>query len=273
MIIGSKAYKFDESKNSMELAKEYINTAPDGAIFLVKNLQQAHGRQDRVWTLYPEQLSVTFLLKPVNLNKISKQDLPLRLTQLNMAIALGIFNVLKKFEVKLKWPNDFMLNNKKLGGMIIELIWNESLLQGIVVGFSININNVFDHSDELYEIATSLKQVFNKNFDIDILQEKILQSIDEFYQKWLNQKFDEIFKQWKENQFYKNKIIQVHQKDRSFISGLFSDVLSNGDLILLPLRQASSFVPPHGGTSKDMQGDCDKEIIIPFYLVDQISQK
>lgn len=252
MIIGSKAYKFDESKNSMELAKEYIDIAPDGSLFLVKNLQQAHGRQGRAWALYPEQLSITFLLKPENLDKISKQDLPLRLTQLNMAITLGIFDVLKKFDVKLKWPNDFILNNKKLGGMILELVWAESLLQGIVVGFSININNVFNHSDELYEIATSLKQVLNKNFDIDVLQEKILKSIDEFYQKWINQKFDEIFKKWRENQFYKNKIIQIHQKDKNLVTGLFSDVLSTGDLILL-------------------QGD--KEIIIPFYLVDQISQK
>lgn len=248
MIIGSKVYKIEESKNSMDLAKEYIDQAPDGALFLVKNLLSAHGRQGRDWALYKEQLCVTFLLKP-DVSKISKKDLPLRLTQLNMAISLGILSALEKYNVKLKWPNDFMIENKKVGGMIIETVWSGNELRGIVVGVSINVNNVFEHVDELYEIATSLKQTLNKNFDIDVLQEKILKSIDDFYKKWCESKFDEIFNLWREKQFYKNKIIQIHQKDGNLISGFFHDVLPNGDLIFC-------------------QGD--KEVAIPFYLVEQI---
>ncbi|MFH1644575.1 MAG: biotin--[acetyl-CoA-carboxylase] ligase [bacterium] len=248
MSIPSKIYTFDESENSVALAKQNINESPDGSVFLVKNLTSAHGRQGRSWKLYGGQIVVTLLLKP-DLKQISKQDMPIRLTQLNMAITLGILSALEKYSVKLKWPNDFMIEHKKVGGMIVELVWSGSELHGIVVGFSINVNNIFEHTDELYEIATSLKQSLNKNFDINELQEKILKSIDDFYKKWKSCEFDQIFNLWREKQFYKNKIIQIHQKDGSLISGLFHDVLPSGELVL-------------------QQGN--EEIIIPFYLVEQI---
>lgn len=252
MIIGSKIYEFEESSNSMELAKQHLQQAPDGAIFLVKTLKKAHGRQERNWKVYPEQISVTFLLKPKILSQIPSDDLSLRLNQLNMAITLGILETLQPYGVKLKWPNDFILNDKKTGGMIIELSWMESTLQGIIVGFSINVNNIFDESDELYNIATSLKQELGKTIDRKLLCENLLINIDKYYQKWLSQSFDEIFNSWQNVQHHKGKNINVHQKDGSLISGTFFDVLPNGDLIL-----------------KESE---EKEAVVPFYLVEQISE-
>jgi len=252
MIIGSKVYEFDQSSNSMHLAKQYLQEAPDGAVFLVKELKEAHGRQDRIWSVYPGQISVTFLLKPKILSQISSDDLSLRLNQLNMAITLGIMQALEPYGVKLKWPNDFMLNDKKMGGMIMELSWAESDLQGIVVGFSINVNNIFDKSDELYNIVTSLKQELNKDFDRKLLCESLLISIDEYYQKWLDGAFDEIYGLWQNRQDYKGKNISVHQKDGKLIRGEFGDVLSNGDLVLKETEE--------------------KEVIISFYQVEQINE-
>ena len=148
MIIGSKIYNFEESENSMELAKRNSKTAPDGSIFLVKNLKAAHGRQARIWEVYPGQLSMTILLKPQILEKIDFKDLPLSLNQLNMAVSLGTLKTLYEYDVKLKWPNDFILNDKKVGGMLIELSWIGSNLQAIIVGLSINVNNIFEKFKE-----------------------------------------------------------------------------------------------------------------------------
>jgi len=41
-----------------------------------------------------------------------------------MAIALGILEPLKKYGATLKWPNDFIINHKKVGGMLMQLVWH-----------------------------------------------------------------------------------------------------------------------------------------------------
>ena len=230
MIIGNKIYQKEKCYNSLEWAKEKLNTAPDGSIFLADVHEYTKGRQSRIWKQYKGQLLITILLKPTNLNIIS--DLPLRLNQLNMSISLGILEPLKKYNVVLKWPNDFMINTKKIGGIITQIIWENNNVTGIIFGFSINVNNIFEKSDELYPIATSLKSHLNKTIDKKELLQDLLKSIDNFYKLWLNLKFDEIYKLYKNNQNYLKKEIRCHKSDKTLIEGIFYDLLENGNIVI-----------------------------------------
>jgi BirA family transcriptional regulator, biotin operon repressor / biotin---[acetyl-CoA-carboxylase] ligase len=232
-MIGCKIYKKKICVNSLDWARENIKTAPHGAVFLSDTHEVARGRDGRLWQQYPGQLLVTVLLKPGFGS----------LTNLNMALTLGILQPLKKYGVGLKWPNDFILNNKKVGGMILESVWSGDELEGVILGFGLNVNNVFDSKDELSKIATSLVAHTKKQIDIEDLLKKLLVSLNVYCDK-------EVYKEWKSNQIYLNKKITVHKKDGTVVCGIAKDFLPNGDLVLCA---------------------GEKEEIIPFYVVTSVT--
>jgi BirA family transcriptional regulator, biotin operon repressor / biotin---[acetyl-CoA-carboxylase] ligase len=250
MIIGNKIYKKEKCFNSIDWAKENINSVSDGAIFLADIHETTRGRQDRIWKFYPEQLIVTFVLKPKNLFDNFEGAIDLRLRQLNMAITLGILEPLKSYNIELKWPNDFMYGDKKVGGLIFDVVWGGNKLLGIIAAFAVNVNNIIEEPDEITSIATSLKQVAGKEIDKKELFDKFLNSLNKFYEKYLNSEFDSIFEQWKKSQSCINTKITVHRRDKSEVTGFFYDVSKNGDLIL-----------------RDEDGNKN---IIPFYAVENI---
>jgi BirA family transcriptional regulator, biotin operon repressor / biotin---[acetyl-CoA-carboxylase] ligase len=232
MTIGSKVYRTHTTSDSMAWAKEHLSTAPDGSIFLADILTQAHGRQGRTWQIHPGQLIVTFILKPPVLATLHHEDLHIRLSQLNMAITLGILDPLKQFKTRLKWPNDFIINNKKIGGTLMQLVWHGSIPQGIIIGFALNINNEFEQTDPLYSIATSVKMTTQAEHDRRTLYKKMLDSLNAWYQSWQHERFMDIYRQWKEEQACLGQPITIHQKDGSLIEGVAQQVLPNGDLLV-----------------------------------------
>ncbi|MFH1831509.1 MAG: hypothetical protein ABH827_01770 [bacterium] len=245
MIIGSEIYPIQLCSDSMKLAKDHLQVAQSGAVFIVEQLAHAHGRQGRDWLVSDGQLALTILLKPAQdrIRSGGPDGAPVisqELNYLNMALSLGILEPLKKYGVGLKWPNDFFVHDKKVGGMLLESVWSgQSIglvgvpdLAGVILGFALNINNSFDCSHELFSKAMSLHELAGNSFDIVLLQDDILAELDIWYQKWCAGDFETIFDAWKKNQIYMGKKISVHNTDKSVMNGIFIDLLSNGDLVL-----------------------------------------
>lgn len=249
MIIGSKIYHKNKIYNSLDWAKENIDTTPDGSVFLADIHEYTKGRQDRTWIFDKDQLAVTILLKPNNLDKIGLKDRPLRLNQLNMAITLGILKPLRKFNIELKWANDFYFEGKKVGGILSQAIWKGNWVAGITAGFALNVNNKGPKLNQSYYKAISLSEIADKKVNKDILLNEILKSIDFFYKKWLNSEFNQIFDLWKKNQDYIGRQVSIHKKNTSRITGIFVDILENGDM---QIKKES------------------KIIQIPFHIVDNL---
>ena len=165
--------------SSMDWARSMIDIAPDGAIFLADEYTVARGQHGREWKLYPGQLILTLLLKPTLLGESVKK--------LHEGIAVAIANTLVEYgDVKIKQPNDFFLNGKKLGGMLTEAVWSGPKLKGIVIGIAINCNNSFHKKDEMFPIATSVFDATGKKIEISVLRDQLLSQIDKWYKAWLS---------------------------------------------------------------------------------------
>ncbi|MBX9830775.1 biotin--[acetyl-CoA-carboxylase] ligase [Candidatus Babeliales bacterium] len=148
--IGSDFFYKESSDNTLAWAKEYLDTAQDGAVFIAHKLTHARGRQGRTWHWAPGQLALTFVLKPTFCP--NEDDL----IKLSMALACGIYEPLTQYGVTLKWPNDLVIDQKKVGGMLMELVWESNKLRGIIFAFGLNVNNTFEPGHELTKLATSL---------------------------------------------------------------------------------------------------------------------
>lgn len=232
MIIGSKLYRCKESADSFQWVRDNLTQAPNGSIFIADKLTKARGRQGREWINYSGQLTVTILFKPRLFESIHPDDLSTRLNQLSMAISIGICRPLQAYGVHLKWPNDFFLNGKKCGGMLAQAVWNDQIIQGIIAGFSININNTFSSDDPLYPIATSIAQGYGQ-INMRQLYLSIVQELDSCYSLWNDAKWKELFNHWKGLQGFIGKLVTVHQHDGTVREGIMQQVLPSGDMLLL----------------------------------------
>ncbi len=95
---------------------------------------------------------------------------------LNYAVSLSIYHVLKEKQIprlKIKWPNDILSGNKKIAGILIENAFKGRFVKHSVVGVGLNVNQI-NFPAELKN-ANSLKNILNKEFDL----EKLLQSLVE----------------------------------------------------------------------------------------------
>lgn len=250
MSIGSKLYRVHTCDNSMLWARQNLDTAPDGSVFLADVLTHANGRQGRTWSVQQGQLLVTLLLKPPMLGAIQIEDLPIRLNQLTMAVGLGVLEPLKQFDATLKWPNDIVIKGKKLGGILISVVWEGAIPKGVIVGFALNVNNMFDPNDPLAQIAISLKEATGIEQSLRSVYTAILSSLNIWYAQWKSEQFMVIYKTWKEMQSVLGTTITVHQKDGTLVSGAAQQVLPNGDLMLTT--------------------DDGKQKIISFYQVEEL---
>lgn len=241
MKIGSKfVHKNEIFESSMDWARKELSHVEDGTIFASDKYHVARGRQGREWKIFPEQLTITFVLKPETSSEF--------LNHLNMAIAIAVTKTLSDYNIGIKWPNDFIsrngVSNKKIGGMLIEVVWKGNVIQGIVVGISINCNNSLKN-DTLLNIATSLYDITGRSVDIESIRSKMIKFLNEWYEIWLSHDFELIFSTWKALQLYLGKIISINTKDGSVLKGLMADVCSDGTITLIDSENRNISVSFH----------------------------
>jgi BirA family biotin operon repressor/biotin-[acetyl-CoA-carboxylase] ligase len=149
----AKRVHFLESVGSTNhLARTLIaSSAEDGEVVIADTQTAGYGRCKRCWVSPKGGLWFSVILFPYNL--YSHQ-----LGLLSLGIGLGVIRGLKRetdLPFLLKWPNDIYLNNKKLGGVLIESASTLGRCNWIIVGIGLNINI---DKDQLPEGATSIKE-------------------------------------------------------------------------------------------------------------------
>ena len=143
-------YSFTDSTN--DDAAEIINDnqAKNGTIIITDYQKNGRGRRNNKWLSSPgDNLTFSLILEENNKKKLQL---------LSILSGISIVQGIKKFaqiECGLKWPNDIMLNNKKIGGILIETKKTDNNDYAIIgVGLNINQQTI---PEELDSIASSLR--------------------------------------------------------------------------------------------------------------------
>ena len=126
------------------------------------------GTHGRIWqTDEKNNVAFSFLIEAnCNIKKLEGMT-----TEIAETI-LEVFEKVYKIKLQIKLPNDIVINNKKIGGILTQTKSNGEFVKYIVIGIGINTNKTY-FSNDIKDIATSIK----KEFEIDINNKKI---IDEF---------------------------------------------------------------------------------------------
>ncbi|MDD9301063.1 MAG: biotin--[acetyl-CoA-carboxylase] ligase [Desulfobacter sp.] len=148
-------FYYPEVKSTMDTAKTLARQGAAHHSCCVAEIQtRGRGRLNREWVSAKGGLWFTLILKP---------DLPPPMAYIyNFAASLSLsrtINRLSGLNTTVKWPNDLLLEGKKLTGILSEMETQADMIQFLVIGMGINVNN--DVSKENFE-ATSLKQAMGR---------------------------------------------------------------------------------------------------------------
>lgn len=131
-----------------------LEGAPEGLLALADEQTAGRGRQGRSWWApFGTAILSSLLLRPFLP--------PQRLGQVGMVAGLAMGDALERVAgvaTALKWPNDILLANRKLGGILVETLWEGERLQALILGLGLNVTVSFPPDSPLHGQAISLRE-------------------------------------------------------------------------------------------------------------------
>ncbi len=182
LFIGQNIIHLKSVDSTNSYASELLrqNSIPEGS--LIYTFEQTNGRGQRgsTWESEPNKnIALSLILYPSFLS-LEKQYLLTKITSLAVAdlMAEMLESTEKNGRIKIKWPNDIYVGEKKIGGILIENSLRESQLQSSIIGIGININQThFKTTNQ----STSIALLANKEFDLKLIMERLCVYIEARY--------------------------------------------------------------------------------------------
>src|SRR5687768_9901808 len=133
--LNSRPLRFYEQADSTnDLALDWLRTgAAAGSVVVTDEQVKGRGRLGRTWYTPPgTALIVSVVLRP-------KVEYLGQITMLGAVAIAQMIEHLGTIDIGIKWPNDVLLQGKKVSGVLSEAVWNGDKLQGAVLGMGINV--------------------------------------------------------------------------------------------------------------------------------------
>lgn len=171
----------DSTNTFLKLMLAKSEPVPEGTVIMAEDQVAGRGQQQNKWySVKNESLTFSLVLYPTFLP-------PKNQFLLTSAISIGIYEALQPLtgdSLKMKWPNDVYVGDKKLGGVLIENQVQGGKIKSSVIGIGLNINQVSFPGWVLN--ATSLKQILQTDYDIKYILLQICSHIERWYIKLKN---------------------------------------------------------------------------------------
>lgn len=198
-----------------------------GTVVIAEQQASGRGRQKRKWLSPKGGIWLSVVLKP---------DIPTaKIAMLSFAAALAVCEAIRAIglDARLKWPNDVMICNKKVAGILLDISAEEDQVNHAVIGIGINANvdasaisarlngtKVTSISDELGHVASRLT-----------LTRALLENLERWYLDIEHRGTGMIVREWKKNSDMLGRKVSVKQNNRT-IHGLAADINDDGSLLL-----------------------------------------
>ncbi len=232
----SRIIYHDELASTMDVAKDLARKGcPDFTTVIAGRQASGRGRLKREWHSDKGGLYFTVVLRP---------DLPpvlsFRVSFLASLTLARVLNEMFGVDVRVKWPNDLLVDERKICGMLSELEAEADRVAFINVGIGINVNN---DPSAIEPAATSLKAILGRRISIkDILA----RYLDAFEQRMKTAALDRVIEEWKACTVTLDREVRV-VTTRDVFTGKAVDIDDNGALVLKC---------DDGSLQKVLYGDC-----------------
>ncbi|MBU1100863.1 MAG: biotin--[acetyl-CoA-carboxylase] ligase [Bacteroidetes bacterium] len=214
--------EIDSTNSFLINTKEYDK---HGTVLLSENQTQGKGRKDRIWLSAADQnLTFSILLK----EDFSHETINIINLGTSLAVAQAIENQYQ-LPCELKWPNDVLVNQKKVAGILLESTSMGSEIEKLVIGIGINVNQP-NFTGKFNIPPTSIKKEFKNSADRERLLSEVLNIFEEIF-KASQTNPGQILEDWKSRCQMLGEKIRI--EDGEVVKfGVFEDIDKNGFMIL-----------------------------------------
>ncbi len=214
--MGQEVYYFESIDSTNIYANTIANQTPEGAVVVSKKQTQGKGRSGKIWVSdYDQGIYFSTILKP---------SIPIsRASFLTQVAGAALATSLEKLGVacQIKWPNDLVLNGKKIAGILTEMRAEIESISYIIVGIGINIGpKTFDGA--ISNVATSLANEGYQIQDLNLLRTFFI-DFEDLYEDFKNKDYTRILGILKDKSAVLGKeiyLIRDGQKDKVFAENI-----------------------------------------------------
>ena len=214
--------------STQNLAKTLVEQgAEEGTVVLAESQSQGRGRRGRLWSSIAKGLAMSVILKP---------DLPPeKAPQFPILAGVALVRAISRLcpvQAGLKWPNDILIQGRKVVGILAELDAEMDRINAIYLGIGINVNaRQEDIPEELRDIATSLALYSGESVHRVYLVRAILEELEAAYTTYLHHGFPPLREEWKKQNITLGRQVHVQCYGQD-IHGFAEDMDEHGALLL-----------------------------------------
>jgi BirA family transcriptional regulator, biotin operon repressor / biotin---[acetyl-CoA-carboxylase] ligase len=230
-FIGHQLYYYEEiSSTNDETFLLGVAGAPEGTVLIAESQSAGKGRMQRLWhSPAGSNIYTSIILRP-NMT-------PAEAPQISILAGVAVAEVLNGYcpdRIKLKWPNDVLINGKKVCGILSQVKTAASKVDFIVLGIGINVNISYNEfPKELCNLATSLDmETGRENSRLELII-SLYENLAKWYKQLLQNGFNPIKKRWLSLSPMIGEMVQVKFQEEAVSGKAIGLDDDDGSLILL----------------------------------------
>jgi BirA family biotin operon repressor/biotin-[acetyl-CoA-carboxylase] ligase len=236
-FIGQEVSCYHSLPSTNDVAKTRAQEgAKEGTVIIAEEQTAGRGRIKRRWLSPRGGVALSIILYP------PLDYLPSLIMVASLAVAGSVERV-TGLKAKLKWPNDVLVNGKKVCGILVESDVRGNRVDYAVIGIGINANLKLSEFPQIAPMATSLSQELGRDVSRREIVRSLLAEAERLYLALASG--DSVFKQWRSRLVTLGQEVQVSSAEATY-KGVAESVASDGSLLL---RQ------PDGNLLKIVAGD------------------
>ncbi len=226
--IGRIVYYYDTITSTNIEAKKIAPSEKEGTILVSESQTAGRGRLGRRWqSPKGKGIWMSIILKP----KIP----PIQVAKMTLIGAVAVNLALKDMGIDsyIKWPNDIVINGKKVCGILTEMSCELNMINYVIMGIGINVNlGKDDFKGEVFDTGTSLKIETGKEINRKELLAKVLNKFEELYIPFVEKNdLSKVIEISKENSILLGKEVRIICNDKEKI-GKAIDINEEGELVI-----------------------------------------
>jgi len=236
-FIGQEVTCYPSLPSTNDIAKHKAKEgAKEGTVIVAEEQTAGRGRIGRGWLSPRGSVALSIILYP------PLAYLPSLIMVASLAVAYSIEQV-TSLKAQIKWPNDVLLNDKKVCGILVESDVRGDKVDYAVIGIGLNVNLKLSEFPQIAPMATSISRELGREVSRREMVQSLLTEAEKLYLALAEG--DSVFKQWRDNLVTLGKKVQVSSGEATY-RGIAESVASDGSLLL---RQ------PDGSLLKIVAGD------------------
>ncbi|WP_174590398.1 biotin--[acetyl-CoA-carboxylase] ligase [Methanocella conradii] len=235
-LLGKNIVHFKTTPSTIIVARQLAEQgAEEGTTVIAEMQTQGKGRLGRKFVTPPGGMWMSIILRP--------QIDPMHAPNITLLAAVSVTKALRRagLEAAIKWPNDVLVNGKKICGILTEMSAETDAVNYIILSIGVNVNN-----EVPLETATTMKAELGREVDRVKFTQSLLETLEEDYLRFKEEGFTPILWSWRRYSDTLGRPVEVTYQDE-VVTGVAQDVDEDGSL-LVKTRD--------GSIRKIVSGDC-----------------